>query len=211
MNRLLGLLDYEKDRSVARLKRIYRALCKRTHPDLSRGPDAGFVELRREYEEALRILAAPAPAGRPAGMARGPGAGSADPRTRTLRLLYLYAVRFYGSDSGRILASLTEACRAYDPGVHAVLLEYRRVFFDGFADWRRSGPVYYTHNLLIASIMQLFYHFSFSPPRHGTLLAAYLGDMGKRAGVLSQERRRVLASFGAWLLAEAGGEKVKVL
>jgi len=208
MNRLIGLLMVENDLTASRLRRIYRELCKKAHPDLGSGTDAEFVELRREYEEALGILKGGTSAVPGASAASGarpvPGESSANPRMSVLRLLYLYAVRFYGSDSGRILSALTAACRDYDPGIQATLLEYRRLFFDSFREWRHSGPVYYTHNLLIASIMQLFYSFTVSARRHGMLLEAFLGDMEKRAEGLSGDRRRVLAALGSWLREEAG-------
>jgi hypothetical protein len=212
VNRLIGLLEIENDLTVGRLKKVYRALCKRTHPDLAGGLPAHFVELRREYEEALEILTGRTRSRHPS--VHGAAAASApwtvpagDPRTRVLHLLHLYAVRFYGSDSGRILSALTGACRVYDAEVHSMLLEYWKVFFDGFHSWVRSGIVYYTHNLLIASIMQLGYCRSISQGRHGILLAAYLQDMEKRAGKLPEEQRRILASFGSWLRREAAMEK----
>jgi hypothetical protein len=56
MNRLIALLQMEKECSLGHLKRLYRTLTKTTHPDLVRGTGERFLELRRDYEEAMALL-----------------------------------------------------------------------------------------------------------------------------------------------------------
>jgi len=65
-NRFLRLMDERGERSVAALKRLYRAACKRVHPDALRAgadPHMGsasdgraFMTIRAEYEEALAAM-----------------------------------------------------------------------------------------------------------------------------------------------------------
>lgn len=75
-NRFLDLMDRRGKRSLDLLKRLYRAACKRVHPDAAAqaggqppgGTDkpsegcssAAFLVIRREYEEALAAISAEA-------------------------------------------------------------------------------------------------------------------------------------------------------
>jgi hypothetical protein len=59
-NRFIEALSTRGDGSLSRLKRLYRAACKRVHPDASPGAGLGseaFIALRGEYEAALVELA----------------------------------------------------------------------------------------------------------------------------------------------------------
>lgn len=60
-NRFLRAMDRRGERSVATLKRLYRAACKHVHPDTGQqygraGASETFIALRLDYEEALIIL-----------------------------------------------------------------------------------------------------------------------------------------------------------
>lgn len=56
-NTLLRILHSGEDFTLPALKRLYRILCKRTHPDLA-GNTEKFQTLQLEYEEALQYLEA---------------------------------------------------------------------------------------------------------------------------------------------------------
>jgi len=102
LNRFIGLIDSGRVGDEAALKRAYRLLAKRVHPDLAAGPSAGtagpsggpgaeglpssdeaaarrFVAIRAEYEEARAYLAGlrPSAAATDAPASRGAAATSA--------------------------------------------------------------------------------------------------------------------------------------
>jgi hypothetical protein len=45
MNRLISILQVENNCTIARLKQLYHALSKKTHPDLTKGSDDVFLKL----------------------------------------------------------------------------------------------------------------------------------------------------------------------
>jgi hypothetical protein len=206
MNRLIAFLKNENNLSIARLKQLYRLLSKKTHPDLVKGAPEQFVRLRKDYEEALQILRSHGPAN------MGISGGNRDPgknvREQVLSGLYLYALKFFSSESKAAILRLIEAAYPYDSRIHELLKSYYAEFFRQFHAWQHDGDVYYTHNLFIASIKQLAYHSSFGMPRHRKLLHEYLDDLRRRALKLEPKQARILQSLADWL--EDEGEKPRI-
>lgn len=202
-NRLLELLRLEGLPSGERLREVYRALCMAEHPDSGRGSEEGFKRLQEEYREARAALQGSSPRGRrPAPGA--PASRPEDPRRTILETLYLYAVRFFGNESVRLMASLRAAAAAHDPVLAALLAVYEREFLSCFHSWASDATVYYTHNLLIAAVKQLAYHFTFGLPHQRRLFLSLLRDLKERARKLSPARRKVLEGLADWLSMEEG-------
>jgi hypothetical protein len=55
-NSIVKRLIVEGDLSPENLKRVYRRLCKITHPDLQKQDSIEFIQLKDEYEEAKEIF-----------------------------------------------------------------------------------------------------------------------------------------------------------
>ncbi|HTX71633.1 MAG TPA: J domain-containing protein [Rectinemataceae bacterium] len=137
MNRLLDHLEREGPADLESLKRLYRALCKASHPD--RGSSDGgrtFRWLRAEYEEARGILAGrnlpPAAPDRPPPPRRDPEGPPNSRRSAFLDALGQYA-DFLKALSGDCFASrpatplvesVVEAAAAYDPELGSLFEEY---------------------------------------------------------------------------------------
>ncbi len=213
MNRLLALLELGEEPSPRRLAQLYRQLSKRAHPDLAPGSHEAFLRLRREYEEALRLLRAGRPGSEPPSgePRRRSERGAQGGRERVLELLYRYAVRFYGKDSDGILAALAQAAEGYDRALSDLLQEYREGFLEDFFSWVDDGTIYYAHGLFIASAKQLAYLHSFGIPRHRTLLVSYLAQLRARSRRLPAGKARILERLADWLERESQGAGVPVL
>lgn len=207
MNRLIALLQMENECSLVHLKRLYRTLTKTTHPDLVRGSGESFLELRRDYEEAVALLQEQESIERSAAFPEK----DEDVRNQLIRTLYLYAVRFYGGDSQKILIHLVALAARYNPKVHDVLTAYYRSVFAEFDFWHRDGSVYYTHNLFIAAVKQLIYYYSYSLDRQRRLLLAYLEDLRMRSQGLDATKAEILRILADWLEQEAAAERVQIL
>jgi len=80
--RAFDILGIPPSAGRAEIRRAWRRMAKRTHPDVDRSPEAArrFQRLRRAYREALRQ--AELRAGRPARSSRPPREPSAPPRAR---------------------------------------------------------------------------------------------------------------------------------
>ena len=124
--------------------------------------------------------------------------------------LYLYAVKFYGSDSEKILDKMILFSQSYQDDIHKMFCEYKGVFFKTFNLWRDSGNVYYAHNLFIASIPQLFFYYSYSIPRYKILLTAYLGDIEILSKKLDSGQGLILVNLADFLRKESENEKVLI-
>jgi len=215
VNELLGLLERNGPPTVQRLKRLYRRLTKKAHPDLTRESHEAFVRLHRSYEEALRLLSQPAqprqtaPPGSKAGKR---GQGPEIPlRLAVLKTLYRYALKFNGVETQGVFATLLELAKQYRSDVHADLLTYEKIFLQTYGAWRGDGTVYYAHGLWIACIRELAYYLSFGQARYLTLLKAYRKDLAKRSERLRADQGQNLRRLGQWLLEEAHGEKIQIV
>lgn len=203
MNELVDLLRSKGPPSVSRLKRLYRQLSKRTHPDLTRESHEAFLTLKRSYEEALALLGDAAHRRRPAARAAT--------RPEVLRSLYLYALKFNGAEAEGVFAALLEQTRGYRPAVHSALRQYQAAFRQTYPRWQNEGKVFYAHALWLACIRELAWYLSYGAERYLTLLQAYCGDLSERTEKLEPQQKEVLRSLSGWLLQEAKGGKLQII
>lgn len=207
MNRLLTILHSQSDLSPAKLKQVYRDMCKRTHPDMASGSHEDFIQLRQEYEEALSELqGTDISAGQK--KSAGPETSPSDAREAALEKLYLFSIRLFGSDGEETLMGLIKALGSYRKDVQALWTDYYKLFYKDRKKWMDDGDVFYSHNLFVASVKQLFYYYSYATERYRMLLQTFLEDLEKRAPKIGAEQMRVLRGIGKWLLEEADLEKV---
>lgn len=215
MNRLIAFLLSEGNPSVARLKQVYRVLCKKTHPDVTGADAALFVKLRAEYEEALLQLekGIPTELERSSAIDETPRkrAKPENPRAAVLTGIYRYALKFYSRVSSTLLDRLILDASYYRADLQTLLADYRDTWLSSFDDWRDDGKLFYSHNLFLACVTQLAYWYSFGLQRHRTLLLAYLSDLRKRLQILDGAYRDVLERLTDWLAEEAEGERLPVI
>lgn len=209
MNRLIEILKKEKNVTPEKLKRIYRKLCKQTHPDTAKGTHDDFIRLRKEYEEALKALPSIH-----AGLKNNINSELPHPdahvnvREAVMEKLYLFSMRLFGSDGESALLELIEAADHYRKDVSELWNAYYASFYKTRKKWMDSGDVFYTHNLFISSIKQLFYYYSGSSERYKVLLLTFLQDLEKRMDNLDEEQARVIRGLSEWLRQEAELEKI---
>lgn len=204
MNRLIEILKKGKDVSPAALKKLFRRLCRETHPDTATGTHEAFIRLRGEYEEAIKIL----PSAR-ADNRKTPSVelSREDARESVLENLYLYSMRLFGADGEATLLELIESAQFYRKDVRDLWHSYYLTFYRTREKWMDDGNIFYTHNLFILSVKQLFYYYSGSD-RYKRLLTAYLGDLEKRLDKLDDTRSKVIRGLSDWLREEAELEKI---
>ena len=198
MNRLLALLQKENKLTEARLKQVFRQLCKRVHPDSSPGDEKRFIRLRADYEEALLLLRAePAAAPLPA-----------DPaalREKMHSLLHQYAVKEMTRQAEPLLGELVRALDALDPVAAGHWRRYHELFFSTWPVWSNDGDVFYAHGLFIAIVKQFSYFLSTGTARYRTLFRNYRKDLADKAKKLDAERAAVLSGIVDSLERELNG------
>jgi hypothetical protein len=213
MNRLIYLLQLENEMTIPRLKKVYRILCKKTHPDITKGSDSKFIELRREYEEAFAIISKGETAGpvKEENTEKKTAPVPENLREAVMEKLYQYSLKVLSPESEDILLELIRLTQTYNPDVHEILKSYYEVFFKRFHYWKHNGLIFFAHNLVIASIRQLFYYYSFSLPHYRTVLTSYLSDVPKRSKRLDPEQQRILNGIAEWLGQELDRERIILL
>jgi hypothetical protein len=205
MNKLIDFLNAENNVTIERLNQVHRLLCKKLHPDITKKSGERFLNLQREYEEAFGILSGiqgSVTDGKKTDTSENKDRIFGNPRETVLSYLYLYSLKLFSRDGNIILLKLIDASKEYDDKVHSLLEDYNRVFYETRNTWQNDGNIFYAHNMLIASIKQLFYFYSIPLKHHKTLLITYLSDIGKMMKKLSAEQRSILTGMAAWIKNE---------
>jgi hypothetical protein len=193
---LIEILQKENDLSEKRLKAIFRRLCKKTHPDALPGRSMDFIQLRKEYEEALRFLRTGAD------VTVKTSAGKAGIRDEILRQLYFYTVKEVTTVGEDHLLKLISLLKKYKNEVSIYWQSYHQVFFKTSGAWVSDGTVYYAHSLIMSIIKQMFYYFSKQSSRHKILFEKYIDELGKIVKKLDSDRARILLDITRWLKDE---------
>jgi hypothetical protein len=205
VNRLLAALDRNNQLSVETLKRLYRGLAVRVHPDAPRGSAEEFVKLQAEYEEALAYLFGC----QPKAVSRRPRPTS--PREAFLRALYLYAL-MYGRKNWRSrLPALIKLAAAYDEELGVLFKGYRDLFlgiFDGI-DYLTS--LRHTHRLFLATVRALAWFYETGSAWDRRVLTSFLDDLSRTAGGLRGELGEVVLELCRMIRVEADRPAVSLV
>lgn len=198
-NRLIEQLRQEGNFTIGRLKALYRALCKETHPDVASGREQDFLQLRDEYEEALKILEK-----RPVEGIDGDGLY----KTGDLEsLLSLFAVRGLSRENNAVIESLISVLETSEPDTSADWRLYRDVFFKTFPSWQHRGPVFYTHGLFLSAFRQYQYYLDKKNERNLHLLKGLVKDLKVKTVSRRIENGDILTRLAEWLEKHACGCK----
>ncbi|OHD55580.1 MAG: hypothetical protein A2Y33_00940 [Spirochaetes bacterium GWF1_51_8] len=207
MNNLIELLRESGDMTLAGLKKLYRALCKKTHPDTGGGDDGGFIRLREEYEDAVVFLRA-----RMSDIdgLSDSGIGYSTPREELMAKLYLYSLKIYSREGGALLDEMIAAAEGYDPETMEILKSYRDIWIADFENWRGDFRRFNTHNLLISAVRQMFYFFTYGKELHKRSFFRIIEDAEKRTKYMDAAMGGALLEMAGWLRREIDGERVYI-
>lgn len=163
-NSIVKRLIVEGDISAVQLKKIYRRLCKMTHPDLQKEDGAEFILLKEEYEEALANLDA-------LKSHLGTNADSSVLSPVDIRRMFYDALRHYlaaGLSSVRmriktdvkarnelILREVVSWANLYKPSFIPVFLEYNKAYLRRFADWQRRDNLLKAQKLFLSGVYNI--------------------------------------------------------
>lgn len=209
-NTLVQHLLAEGEISLARLKKIYRRLCKLTHPDLQQGSSQDFIQLREEYEEAKANLES---------LAHHFTASHLKPSSHEFRKLFYEALRHYlaaGLSSARmrirsqvklrnqlILREVLNWAKLYKPSFIEPFVQYNRIYLRRFTDWQRQDDLKKAQRLLLYAMYNTIDYVLTASPQALRAVRSYLADcLGYlRFSTKSMAGQAILA-LRAWFAAE---------
>lgn len=211
-NSIVKRLIAEGDISLVQLKRIYRRLCKMTHPDLKKEDGAGFIRLKEEYEEALAHIDALKM--HLSGYAEGSGLGEAD-----IRRMFYDALRHYlaaGLSSARmriktdvkarnelILREVVYWANLYKPSFIPVFLDYNKTYLRRFTEWDRRDNLGQAQKLLVRALYNTTDYESSKSPQALRAVRSYLSDCFEYLEILAPSVAvKALRAIAAWFSGE---------
>ena len=201
MNQLINILQEENNLTLDRLKQLYRTLSKEVHPDRAGGSEVKFIQLKRDYEEALSLVGEKQPF---PDLELKPGTtGKKNLRDKVLDQLTMFAIKVFTSAGDVHLRNLIELSRDYQAEVYTQLVLYRELLYSTYPSWINDESVYYPHSLFIAAIKQLLYYRELSHPRYKKSIVTYAEDLKTKYKKLDPKPAAVLLYLMNWLKAEA--------
>jgi hypothetical protein len=205
MNRLLTALEKNNQLSIISLRKLYRTLALKCHPDASKGSDKEFVRLQAEYEEALKfLLTKRVPV-------REEQHKHIDARARFLRTLYLYSIVYNEKKWRRQVPALIKHAFDYRNDVGILFTNYKEAFANLNVDFRQRTRIMQTHDVLLLAIKQMAWLFENGLAHDKRLFASYLNELTERSRNLEKNTANVLLGMCGFLKAEAGGKPVSLV
>ena len=205
MNRLIATLTDKNQLTVGALRRLYRRLAVRSHPDAPHGSEAAFVRLQEEYDEALGWLLS-----READRAKQRCRGG-DAREQFLRMLYLYAVGYGSKNWRKFLAELIEVAFEYSDVAGKLFADYHDAVVPALNKKDYLTYLHHAHRILLSSISTLAWLFENDSTFDRRLLKSYLDDLSERGKKLEGKVGSVLLRMSQLLEKEAEGGRVSLV
>ncbi len=191
--------------SEASLKRLFKRQVKAAHPDLTGGGSAEFIILKRDYEEALRILREhPVRSSEPAG----------DPRRSFYASLLRYTAAGLHSERVRVKPELRDrneslirqvfdAALAYSPDFVPIFSEYTAVSPRTFAEWQQGKKTRGVRRCLSFGLHWFFDYQQGGSERARRTAVSFLRDAQDAADRLPPEAGiSSIGKLARWLLNE---------
>jgi hypothetical protein len=196
-----------------RLRRLYRGLAMKAHPDISRRSHDQFVRLQIAYEEALTVLSRKR--SESINMTQHgdstPEQSQATARAAVLRSLYRYALKFNGREAEQVFSLLLQQSKRYRPETHEDLREYGSLFRNTYSTWRGDVTIYDAHGAWIAAIVELARYLSDGWSGYRNLMEQYIAELERKARSLEEHQETLLLRLAAWLTEEAHGPAVELI
>ncbi len=205
MNRLLAALEKNNQLSIGSLRKLYRTLSVKCHPDVSKGSGKEFVRLQAEYEEALKfLLTNQVPMDKE-------DRKHIDTRARFLRMLYIYSIMYTEKKWQRLVPTLIKHAFDYRNDVGMLFTDYKEAFSNLNVDFRHRNRIMQTHDVLLLSIKQLAWFFENGLAHDKRLLSSYLNELAERSCNLDKKTANVFHGICGLLRMEAKGQPVSLV
>lgn len=189
MNPFLEALRAENNFSLERLKELYRVRCRETHPDLSHKESSEFIQVRKDYEEAMESISS----------------GNIPEETPFEELLELFAVRGLSRSNAEVLDSMIALLQISAPEGAELFKAYQTLFFETYPQWAERGTIFYTHGLFLAAVRQAVLYQNEASARALMLFHDMARDLEIKVKSRRVENGEILASLINWL-----GKKIHV-
>ena len=204
-NRLIRELMKESEVSEDNLKKIYRNLCKKTHPDLTGKNSQEFKNLQKDYKEAIEYLLE---------FDRLSDEKTAKPRIYLYKALQSYLA--YGLFSSRIrnkpalrqrneslLREIINLSGLYSKEFMNIFIEYNRVHIKKLNEWDLEKKIRKAKNIFLSGL-NCFLDYEGG----GNIMAyrackSYLGDCIYELQIIGNgQSQKMLLDFSNWILKE---------
>jgi len=209
-NTLVQRLLLEGEISLVRLKKIYRRMCKLTHPDLQKRSSQDFIQLREEYEEAKAHLET---------LARHFASSPLKPGSPEIRRLFYEALRHYlaaGLSSARmrirsevklrnqlILREVLNWAKLYKPSFIEPFVQYNRIYLRRFTDWQKQDDLKKAQRLLVYGMYNTIDYVLTASPQALRAVRSYLADcLGYLRFTSNSLAGQAILGLRAWFAAE---------
>jgi hypothetical protein len=211
-NSLVKRLIAEGNLSEEYLKKIYRRLCKITHPDLKKQDSVEFIRLKAEYEEAKEHVGELKTYLIEKENTNVLGDGD-------IRRMFYASLKHYlaaGLDSMRIrikpeikkrneliLREVLYWAKLYKPSFIPVFLEYNRAYLRRFSEWQKRESLSKARRLFLFGFRESIRYEDTHSPRALYAARSYFSDCQSVLEILTPSAHgRAVAGFALWFSGE---------
>lgn len=211
---IIRLIREGRDISEVELKKVYRQLCKETHPDLTKSDGLEFQNLQQEYELARKCLKELRQA--------------IKSRKKDSQIIITYeqiekkffeSLKYYtisGLHSAKlrrkpelkvrnsaILKEVLYWANLYDPDFYNLFLEYNRVYFRVFKDVKKEQKFYLGRKLFLQGLRHFFdYYENRLQGTYNTTLRCFHDSFSILRFTSADHPTLVIMKFIQWLIAK---------
>jgi hypothetical protein len=209
MNNLVDQLKKADTLSIESLKRLYRSLVLKLHPDVTRKSGEEFVRLQEEYESALKyLLTIKESRGREPSQTQRAGT---DSRSDFLRAFYIFSIKYYGKHWPVLVLELERLAEAYRPRVGRLISDYCETFLRAGREAWPHGPAAEANDILMTTVKRLACYYEDGLAHSKRLIESYLNELDQRSKRFDLQRARSLAGMTALMREELQGTKISLM
>ena len=209
MNSLVDQLRSANSLTIEGLKKLYRSLALKLHPDVTRESGKQFVKLQEEYDDALKHLLS-----RRGSKKKEPikaHEATHDSRAEFLRALYIFSINYYGRHWRKLVPDLTRLAEAYSPRTGKLISEFCRTFLQPGSQVKLQGPVGEVNDILLTTVKRIACYYEDGLPHNKRLIESYLRELAEKSKRLDLVRGMCLVGMITWMREELNGKKVSMM
>jgi len=210
-NQILKELITLNDFSEKTLKKIYRRLSKKFHPDLSNKSGDEFVKLQKDYEEAKEFIKN---LKFDVSFVKDNDKENIDPRAEFYDKLYYYTVSGLHSIKIRIKPKLKERndkiieqvlywAEKYNPLFIPIFKEYNKIFFIPLNEMEVAKKIYRAQKLMIKGLYFFFDYQKNGLESYKNIAISYIEDSLYELKLLDySDYQKSIVDFAEFILKE---------
>jgi hypothetical protein len=201
-NILIKLLKDENDISIKKLKQVFRTISKQVHPDITKNKQDYFIKLKRDFDEALAMI-------RDGRLRARERLNTNDAREALLKNLYLFALKIFTKQADALLAKIIMVSADYDENINKLLRRYTDEFYGNREQWMHAASIYYSHNIFIVCIKQLFQYYNTGQKFHYQLFKGYKQAVDGWGRNIQENYKEILHELYLWLESELDKDPIE--